>query len=84
MRRGGQSNPLRMHSTRGRGREGAEENARTYHFLASFPLGALDHATPVLPYDHEQDGKRHATYRTAHNRSDGYGCTATARKRRQT
>lgn len=58
--------------------------SRTYHFLTSLPLSALDHATPMLPYDHEQDGKRHAAYSTAHNWSDGYRCTATARKRRQT
>jgi hypothetical protein len=63
---------------------GAEQNARTYHFLTSLPLGALDHATPMLPYDHEQDGKCHAAYNTAHNCSDGYRCTATARKSRKT
>jgi hypothetical protein len=82
MRRGGQSNHCDDWGRRGG--EGAEQNARTYHFLASLPLGALDHATPMLPYDHEQDGKRHAAHSTAHNRRDGYGCTATARKRRQT
>jgi len=57
---------------------------RTHHLLASMLLSALDHASPMLPYDHEQDGERHAPDRTAHNRRDGHGCTATARKRWQT
>jgi hypothetical protein len=70
-----------------RGEEGGVPNrmqSRTYHFLTSLPLSAFDHATPMLPYDHEQDGKRHAAYSTAHNCSDGRRCTATARMSRQT
>jgi hypothetical protein len=51
------------------------------HFLASFPLGALNLATPIVPNDHEQDGKRHAAYNAAHNWSNGHGWSAIARSR---
>jgi hypothetical protein len=52
------------------------EGCGTHRFLASPPLGTLDHETPIFPYEHHSHGERYAACSTARNRAYGHGRAA--------